>query len=135
MNRSVRYGALFDEQLKTAHLSTLIIAQIESPLALENAASISSMEGIDALFVGPADLSVSMGIPKQFDHPDFLEAIGKTRDAAKENGKASGILGFCDSDIQRYYDSGFNLVAIGSDAGMVAKGFKSLVASSREYCH
>ena len=91
MNRSVRYGALFDEQLKTAHLSTLIIAQIESPLALENAASISSTEGIDALFVGPADLSVSMGIPKQFDHPDFLEAIGKTRDAAKENGKASGI--------------------------------------------
>ncbi len=135
MNRSVRYGALLDEQLKTAHLSTLIIAQIESPLALGNAASISSTEGIDALFVGPADLSVSMGIPKQFDHPDFLEAIDKTRDAAKENGKASGILGFSNSDIQRYYDSGFNLVAIGSDAGMVAKGFKSLVASSREYCH
>lgn len=135
MNRSARYGTTFDEQLETAHLSTLVIAQVESPLSLENVEAISSTDGIDALFVGPADLSVSMGIPKQFDHPDFLEAILKARDAAKKHGKASGILGFADSDIQRYYDLDFNLVAVGSDAGMVVKGFKSLVATSRNYHH
>jgi 4-hydroxy-2-oxoheptanedioate aldolase len=133
VNRGARYGIQFDEQLENAHLSTLIIAQIESPLALENLEEIASVDGVDALFVGPADLSVTMGIPKQFEHPDFLEAIGATVRAASRSGKASGILGFTESDIQRYYTLGFSLVAVGSDAGMVAKGFNSLVATSRQY--
>lgn len=133
VNRGARYGTQFDEQLENAHLSTLIIAQIESPLALENLEEIANVDGIDALFVGPADLSVTMEIPKQFDHPDFLVAIKATVGAASRCGKASGILGFAESDIQHYYTLGFNLVAVGSDAGMVAKAFNSLVTTSRKY--
>ena len=74
-----------------------------------------------------------MGIPKQFDHPDFLEATSKTVSVASDHGIASGILGFTESDIQSYYEMGFNLVAVGSDGGMVAKGFKSLVAASSDF--
>tara|TARA_Y100000814_G_scaffold93790_1_gene64574 strand:- start:1940 stop:2710 length:771 start_codon:yes stop_codon:yes gene_type:complete len=135
VNRGCQYGTRFEEQLETAHLSTLLIAQIESPLALRNLDEIAGTDGIDALFVGPGDLSVSMGIPKQFDHPDFLEAIDKTASVASDHGKASGILGFTESDMERYYEMGFNLVAVGSDGGMVANGFKSLVAASREFRH
>ena len=51
-----------------------------------------------------------MGIPKQFDHPDFIEAIHKTITVASDR---IGILGFTESDIQRYYEMGFNLVAVG----------------------
>ena len=68
VNRGMQYGTRFEEQLETAHLSTLLIAQIESPMALANLEEIAGVDGIDALFVGPGDLSVSMGIPKQFDH-------------------------------------------------------------------
>ena len=67
----MQYGTRFEEQLETAHLSTLLIAQVESPMALANLEEIAGVDGIDALFVGPGDLSVSMGIPKQFDHSDF----------------------------------------------------------------
>ena len=133
VNRGVQYGTRFEEQLETAHLSTLLVAQVESPMALGNLEDIAGVDGIDALFVGPGDLSVSMGIPKQFDHPDFIEAIHKTITVASDRGIASGILGFTESDIQRYYEMGFNLVAVGSDGGMVAKGLKSLVAASREF--
>ena len=91
------------------------------------------MDGIEALFVGPGDLSVSMGITIQSDHPDFFKAINKTISVASDNRIASGILGFTESDLQSYYKMGLNLVAGGSDGGMGAKGFKSLVAASLEF--
>lgn len=133
VNRGVQYGARFEEQLETAHLSTLPLAQFESPMALGNLEEIAEVDGIDALFVGPGYLSVSIGIPKQFDHPDFLEATNKTFSVASDHGIASGILGFTESDIQSYYEMGFNMVAVGSDEGMIATGFKSLIAASSDF--
>lgn len=131
--RGVHYGANFEEQPDTDHLSTLQIAQVESSMALDNIEEIAGVDGIEALFVGPGDLSVSMGITIQSDHPDFFKAIDKTIGVASDNRIASGILGFTESDLQSYYKMGLNLVAVGSDGGMVAKGFKSLVAASLEF--
>ena len=102
-------------------------------MALDNIEEIAGVDGIAALFVGPGGLSVSMVIPKQFDHPDILEAINKTISVASDYRIASGILGFTESDLQSHYKMGLNLVAVGSDGGMVAKGFKSLVAASLEF--
>lgn len=132
MNRSSHYGGKFVERLESAHENTLIIAQIESPQAIENVDTIAAVDGIDVLFVGPMDLSICMGIPRQLDHPDYLAATGKVVEAAKKHGKASGILGFAPSDIASSYAKGFSFLAVGSDGGMVSNGMKELVTAKRE---
>ncbi len=132
MNRGARYGTKLDERLDTAHENTLIIAQIESPMAVDNVDEIAAIDGIDVLFVGPMDLSVCMGIRRQFDHPDFVAATRKVVEAARTHRKACGILGFSPADVAKSYDQGFTFVAAGTDAGMVAAGMKALVDANQE---
>ncbi len=132
MNRSAHYGTKFTERLESAHENTLIIAQIESPMAIENVDAIAAVDGIDVLFVGPMDLSFCMGIPRQFDHLEYLSATHKVVEAATRHGKASGILGFAPSDIPNSYTRGFSFLAVGSDGGMVASGMKELVSANQE---
>ncbi len=132
MNRSAHFGARFDESLKTAHERTLLVLQIESPEAVANAREIASIDGVDVLFVGPLDLSVNLGIPRQFDHPDFIEAAESVSEAARRNGKSSGILAFGTDGIATAYQRGFNMVAVGSDGGMVANGMKAIVDANKD---
>ena len=68
------------------------IFQVESPGAVENANEIAAIEGVDVLFVGPADLSHSLGIPGQFTSPRFHEALARVVRATNDHGKAAGIL-------------------------------------------
>ncbi len=128
MNR----GAKFNERLESSHENTLIIAQIESPAAIENVEEIAAVDGVDVLFVGPMDLSICMGIPRKFDHPDYIAATEKVVEAAKKYSKASGILGFTSPDIAKFYAKGFFFLAVGSDVGMVATGMKKLVTANQE---
>lgn len=131
MNRGTRYGAQFEERLLTGHENTLIIGQIESPTAVKNVDQIAAVDGIDVLFIGPMDLSVSMGIVREFNHPEFIAATQKVIDTAKRHNKASGILGFAPEDIAKSYDRGFTFIAAGSDSNMVSNGMKGLVAANK----
>ncbi|MDE0769420.1 MAG: aldolase/citrate lyase family protein [Opitutaceae bacterium] len=132
MNRGAHYGAKFAERLETGHENTFVVVQIESPTAVENVDEIAAVDGVDALFVGPMDLSVSMGIPREFTHPYFLDATRKVVDAANRHNKASGILAFGAAEIAATYARGFTLVAVGSDGGMVANGMAELVSENRK---
>ena len=132
LNRGAQYGAKFNERLESSHENTLIIAQIESPAAIENVDEIAAVDGVDVLFVGPMDLSICMGIPQQFDHPDYIAATEKVVEAAKKHNKASGILGFASPDIAKFYAKGFSFIAVGSDGGMVATGMKEIVTANQE---
>ena len=77
--------------MKERNEENLLILQIESPKAVENVEKMLDVEGIDAVFVGPNDLSQSMGIMGQTSHPDFLAAIDRVIGAAKKRNKFSGI--------------------------------------------
>ena len=79
------------EYMKRANDETILMLQIESPTAVENIDSLLAVDGIDAAFVGPNDLSQSMGIMGQTDNPRFIEAIDKVIAAAKKANKFSGI--------------------------------------------
>lgn len=79
------------EYMKKANEETILMVQIESTVGVENIGDILDVEGIDAAFIGPNDLSQSMGIMGQFEHPMFVEALEKIIDAAKERNKFSGI--------------------------------------------
>ncbi len=75
------------QYFELANEHTLLVVQLESPLALENADAIAAVPGVDVLMLGPGDLSVLSGIPCQFDHPIIQEAYRRVASAAKQAGK------------------------------------------------
>jgi 2-keto-3-deoxy-L-rhamnonate aldolase RhmA len=107
------------------------IIQIESPSAVEHAAEIAAIDGADVLFVGPADLTHSLGIPGQFDHPDYLAAIQRTLAAADRHGKATGILIRDAAALPRHLELGFRFIGIGSDVAFIGDGARSVLRATR----
>ena len=77
---------------------------------------------MDVLFVGPLDLSMTMGIYGTKDHPDFIDAMKITVKAAKKYGKTAGILLLNADQYERYYDWGFRMIACGVDAFFLKSG-------------
>lgn len=107
------------------------IIQIESPSAVEHADEIAAIDGVDVLFVGPADLSHGMGIPGQFDNPAFLAALNRVVAAAEAHGKATGILLRDATALPRHLERGFRFIGIGSDAAYIADGARAVVRAAR----
>jgi len=89
--RAQGYGAKFKEYLEWQEKHSVIIVQIEHIDAVNNLESILSVDGIDGYIIGPYDLSGSMGIPGQFDHPDLLVVMEKIRVIAGKMNKSGGI--------------------------------------------
>jgi 2-keto-3-deoxy-L-rhamnonate aldolase RhmA len=82
--------APFAEALAAANARTRFVALIETAEGVANVDDIAAVEGVDVLWVGHADLTASMGIPGQFDHPDYRRALDKVRKAGKRHGKGLG---------------------------------------------
>lgn len=129
-NRGAEFGARFPEWLEKSHEATLVIPQIESKKSLDNLDAIAATEGVDILFVGPLDLSVNLGIPQQFDHPDFIAAKAAVVAAAKKYGKAAGMLAFDTAQIPGLLEEGFTFLATGSDGGYLSSAYQNLAAES-----
>ena len=89
--RTQGYGTKFKEYLEWQEKHSVIIVQIEHIDAVNNLESILSVDGIDGYIIGPYDLSGSMGIPGQFDHPDLLVVMEKIRVIARKMNKPGGI--------------------------------------------
>ncbi len=107
------------------------VFQIESPLAVASAAAMAALDGVDVLFVGPADLSHAMGIPGRFDEPAFIAALETVVAAARAHGKAAGILLKDGAAIPPYRDRGFTFIGVGSDTGWVTAGAKAQLAVAK----
>ena len=107
------------------------MAQIETPEALENLDEIASVDGVDVLFVGPLDLSTNLGVQGQFDHPVFVEARQKVAVAARNAGKAAGILATAAVQIPVLRAEGYTAMAFGSDGGAVTSGLQQSLAALR----
>ncbi len=78
------------EYMKKTNNETILMVQIESPVGVQNIDDLLAVDGIDAAFIGPNDLSQSMGIMGRFEHPDFVAALDKIIAAAKKKQKFSG---------------------------------------------
>jgi 4-hydroxy-2-oxoheptanedioate aldolase len=127
-NRACEYGSNFRPYLEGS-ASLLTVVQIESPAAIKNADAIAAVDGVDVLFVGPSDLSHSMGILGNFEHPDFVSAVQRTAQSALSRGKHCGILLPSPRDLKWYFDLGYRFVASGSDAVLLNNAAKALVQS------
>ena len=89
-SRANLFGKHFTEYTIEAQ-SPLIVAQIEHIRAVENLEEILSVKGLDALFIGPYDLSASMGLTGQFEHNDFQEALNRVLKICKQHKVSSGV--------------------------------------------
>jgi 2-keto-3-deoxy-L-rhamnonate aldolase RhmA len=125
--RGARFGTDPDAMRHAAE-RTLGIAQIESPAAVEAVEGIAAVDGIDVVFVGPSDLSHSMGIYRQFDDPRFRAAIERVVAAANDTGKTAGIFLASVDDADRAISDGFRMIGVGSDGGYMVQAAKQAVA-------
>jgi 4-hydroxy-2-oxoheptanedioate aldolase len=126
MVRAAGFGKNFTEYSNTANENIIGIVQIETIEALNHLEEIAAIDGIDVLFIGPADLTMSLGIFGQFDHPLFKDALKATVSAAQKAGKATGILLFNPDDYHLYYEMGIRMIACGADASFVAEGSRNM---------
>ncbi len=129
--RGAGYGTVAHPQIKDLNDRILGVFQVESTAAVEAASETAAIDGVDVLFVGPADLSHSMGIPGAFDDPAFLAALDRVAAAARAHGKGAGILLRDASEVAAYRARGYDFIGIGSDSGMVASGARSQLAEAR----
>lgn len=129
LNRATDYGLRAGEYFAAANDNLLTVVQIETRQAVENAAAIAAVDGVDVLFVGPFDLSIDLGIRGRFDQPEFLAALDQVVAGAKAAGKAAGILLQRAEQVAATVERGFTFVALGSDGGLVANGMAQLAAA------
>ena len=116
--RAGGYGKLHsvNEHIRIANNENLVIVQIETAESLENLDEILSVEGIDIFFVGPSDLSQSLGIPGQTDDPSLIENVKKALNRIAESGKTAGIFAANTDDAKMWIGSGARFVAFGAPA-------------------
>ncbi|UCD29892.1 MAG: 2,4-dihydroxyhept-2-ene-1,7-dioic acid aldolase [Planctomycetota bacterium] len=116
-SRANRHGVDFDEYIKTANDQIAMIMQIEHIDAITNLDAILDVEGVDGLFIGPLDLSGSMGITGQMQHPQMVDALEKYLTACRNHKTAAGlhIVHPESQNIQKALDQGYTLIALGLD--------------------
>lgn len=118
--RGSHYGRVPD-YLKHADAEICVLVQAETAEALAQIEAIASVDGVDGVFIGPADLSASLGHIGNPGHPEVQEAIRAAVDRLTAVGKPAGILTPSEADARRYIEWGYRFVAVGSDLGLLTK--------------
>jgi len=129
------YRAAGPEIFAQANEETMVIIQLESARAFENLESIVSVPGVDVAWVGHYDLTLSMGLPGQFDHPQFLQAMDDLVAACRRHGVAPGFLPPTQQSAAHWISKGFRMLSLGSDIGVFLDGvkkFKTYVSQESE---
>ncbi len=112
---------------KEYNSSSMLIPQCETVGCLENIEKIVNTEGVDGIFVGPYDLSIGMGIPAQFENPDFTEAVDRILGACIKAGKPAFIFSGNTETAAGYLEKGFSGVAVGTDNTVYINAFRSII--------
>lgn len=107
-----------------ANDDTTVIIQLETKKAFENLESIVSVRGIDVAWIGHYDLTVSMGIPAQFEHPEMLDAMERLVAVCQKYGVAAGFLPPSPDVAVRWIRQGFRMMSLGSDIGVFMEGMR-----------
>jgi 2-keto-3-deoxy-L-rhamnonate aldolase RhmA len=127
--RAVKWGLAFREYLKDANGQTLIIPLIETREAVENIDALLDVSGLEMIFFGPADLSASYGHLGQWEGPGIARKILDVQRKAARRGIGSGVMTLDAADARKRRDQGFNLVGLGSDAGLMIRSINSTLAT------
>jgi len=125
--RATRFGRVKD-YAKRAHEELCLLVQVETEAALGNIEAICAVEGIDGVFIGPADLHASMGYTGEVANPKVKPMIDEAIRRIRKAGKAPGILTPSEADAKHWLGCGALFVAVGADVGILARGAEALAA-------
>ena len=125
--RASRWGR-YPNYAKEANEQVCLLVQVESRLALENLDAIAAVDGVDGVFIGPADLSASLGHVGGSAHPEVVAAMEDAIARIRHAGKAAGILTLDEAQARRYLSLGAGFIAVGIDTAMLARQTSALAA-------
>lgn len=117
--------------LEGANRDTVVVIQIESKAGVEDAERILSVPGIDVVFLGPYDLSQSLGIPGQVDHPLVWSTMDRVVAACRRAGVAAGVYADTIESVRHYAGMGVQYIAVGVDTALIYSMTRKLVAELR----
>ena len=130
MSRANRFGTM-PNYFGTADKQMGVIVQLETAQALQHLEAIAAVDGVDALFIGPADLSGSMGLSGQTKHPAVMDRMSQAVLRCKAIGMPVGTIGGDPESVAQYRAAGFDYVAVGSDLGLFMQGARAAIAALR----
>ena len=123
ISRAQGYGFDFDGYTKEWNNMSSLIIQIESIQGVENADKLLGYDEIDGVMIGPYDISASLGIPGELEHPKVAEAAGKVIEVCKKHGKACGtqLIEPDKETIEKAFSSGYTFIVLASDIFLLWK--------------
>lgn len=130
--RAHKYGMDFENYIQTANRDTAVILQAENRQAVNQIESIVSTPGVDAILIGPYDLSASLGKIGQVTDQTVKNAIERITDACLAANTKLGIFGVSQEAVEPYLDKGFSLITVGVDALFVVKSASETLNGVRE---
>ena len=129
--RATRFGRVKD-YAKTAEQEICVLVQVETQAALDNIEAICAVDGVDGVFIGPADLHASMGFTGEVANPKVKPMIDDAIKRIRKCGKAPGILTPNEADAKHWLECGALFTAVGADVGILARGAEALAAKFRK---
>jgi len=126
--RATRFARVHDYFARAAE-ETCVLVQVETQSGLDNLEAIAAVEGVDGVFIGPADLSAALGHLGDPGHPEVASAIADAIARVRACGKAAGIIATDEALARRYVELGCLFVAVGQDIVLLARGADKLAAN------
>ncbi|AUO67422.1 2-dehydro-3-deoxyglucarate aldolase [Citrobacter freundii complex sp. CFNIH2] len=126
------YFGMMDDYLTRINDNIGVIVQIESGKGVENLEEIIQVPGVDGIFIGPSDLSSSLGYLGNPGHPEVVSAIAHIIETCRKYGKPVGTVSFDPRAVEQYIAQGMSFVAIASDLGVLKNGLLSLTAKFKD---
>jgi 2-keto-3-deoxy-L-rhamnonate aldolase RhmA len=138
--RGAAFGVAHDDytggdiiaKMASANEEILLIAQIETGTGIENVEAIAAVDGIDVLWIGHFDLTNFLGIPGQFTHPTYLDAVKRVLDACAKHGKAPGIMCGDVATGKAQLEQGFRAMAYSGDLWIYQQALREGLAALRD---
>ena len=115
------------EKMRAIHERTLVICMIETRAGLENVEEIAAVPGVDVIWLGHFDLTNFLGIPANFSHPMYREAVKRIAEAARKHGKAAGYMAADAALGREYLGHGYRMIASGTDQGLLQNAITQLM--------
>ena len=132
LGRAHQYGREFSSYLQNANDQTIIVLQAENQQALDNINDITTVQGVDAILIGPYDLSASLGHTGEVAHPNVQAAIKTISEACAAQDVRLGIFGVCAADVEPYKEMGFSLLTVGVDSLFIESSASTALMALRD---
>lgn len=128
--KASNYGLTLGKYIRTANDQTTMILQVETPEALRNLDAIVATEGVDVVFIGPSDMTMTLGLLDDRTNPKVIDAMNSVVKACEKAGKAAGTMAAGQDEIKRDLEMGFRFLSVASDVRHLLTGARAMLSTA-----